>query len=63
MVQGLVYSSKAFSKAHKDYNILRSTSRLGTLTDSLIIKSINGWMKAEIRCDYSKEEKRILLNF
>nr|WP_315019848.1 IS3 family transposase [uncultured Aminipila sp.] len=26
-------------------------------TDNPIIKSINGWIKAEIRCNYSKYEK------
>lgn len=55
--QGSVYSSRAFSEAHKDYNILRSMSRVGTPTDNPIIESINGWIKAEIRCDYTKEQK------
>ena len=35
--QGAVYSSRAFCQAHKDYNILRSMSRVGTPTDNPII--------------------------
>lgn len=35
-------------------------SRVGTPTDNPIIESINGWIKAEIRCDYTHTEK---LNF
>lgn len=55
--QGSVYSSRAFKEAHKDYNIIRSMSRVGTPTDNPIIESINGWIKAEIRCDYTKADK------
>lgn len=55
--QGSVYSSRAFNEAHKDYSILRSMSRVGTPTDNPIIESINGWIKAEIRCDYCNAEK------
>lgn len=55
--QGSVYSSRAFGEAHKNYNIIRSMSRVGTPTDNPIIESINGWIKAEIRCDYSKNKK------
>lgn len=32
--QGVVYSSMAFTNAHKDYNIIRSMSRAGTSTDN-----------------------------
>ncbi len=32
-------------------------SRVGTPTDNTIIESINGWIKAEIRCDYTKADK------
>lgn len=46
--QGSVYSSEAFFNAHKDYNIIRSMSRVGTPTDNPIIESINGWIKGEI---------------
>lgn len=40
--QGAVYSSRAFTEAHKDYNIIRSISRAETPTDNPIIESING---------------------
>jgi putative transposase len=50
--QGSVFASRGFSEAHKNYNILRSMSRQGTPTDNPIIESLNGWIKAEIRCDY-----------
>ena len=50
--QGSVYSSKAFNEALLDYNIIRSMSRAGTPTDNPIIESLNGWIKAQIRCDY-----------
>ena len=50
--QGAVYSSRAFSDAHKDYNIIRSMSRAGTPTDNPIIESINGWIKDELRIDF-----------
>lgn len=46
--QGAVYSSRAFSRAHSNYNIIRSMSRAGTPTDNPIIESLNGWMKAEL---------------
>ncbi len=50
--QGTIYSSKAFQEAHKDYNIIRSMSRVGTPTDNPIIESINGWIKEEMRVDF-----------
>lgn len=50
--QGAVYSSIAFEQAHKDYNIIRSMSRVGTPTDNPIIESINGWIKAELVTDF-----------
>ena len=31
--QGIIYSSVAFNNAHKDYNIKRSMSRIGTPTE------------------------------
>lgn len=46
--QGSIYSSEAFFNAHKEYNIIRSMSRVGTPTDNPIIESINGWIKGEI---------------
>lgn len=54
--QGSVYSSKGFQEAHKNYNIIRSMSRSGTPTDNPIIESLNGWIKAEIACDYQINE-------
>jgi len=50
--QGIVYSSKAFNNAHKDYNIIRSMSRVGTPTDNPKMESINGWIKDEIYNDF-----------
>lgn len=50
--QGAVYSSRAFTDAHKDYNIIRSMSRAGTPTDNPIIESLNGWIKAELQSDF-----------
>ncbi|AGN25281.1 integrase core domain-containing protein [Erysipelothrix rhusiopathiae] len=50
--QGAVYHSKAFAKAHENYNIIRSMSRTRTPTDNPIIESLNGWIKAEMTCDY-----------
>lgn len=50
--QGAVYSSQAFKKAHENYNIIRSMSRVGTPTDNPIIESINGWIKEEMRVDF-----------
>ncbi len=50
--QGVVYSSMAFTNAHKDYNIIRSMSRVGTPTDNPKIESINGWIKDEIINDW-----------
>lgn len=51
--QGAVYSSRAFLEAHKDCNIIRSMSRVGTPTDNPIIESINGWIKEEMRIDFA----------
>ena len=50
--QGSVYSSMAFTNAHKDYNIIRSMSRAGTPTDNPKMESINGWIKDEIINDF-----------
>lgn len=50
--QGSVYASRAFAEAHKNYNIIRSMSRVGTPTDNAVIESINGWIKEELRVDF-----------
>ena len=50
--QGAVYSSQAFCKAHKQYNIFRSMSRVATPTDNPIIEALNGWMKEELAVDF-----------
>lgn len=50
--QGAVYSSRAFSRTHSNYNIIRSMSRAETPTDNPIIESLNGWMKAELILDF-----------
>lgn len=61
--QGSIYSSKAFAEAHKDYNIIRSMSRVGTPTDNPIIESINGWIKEEMRVDFQYRKTENLLDF
>lgn len=50
--QGAVYSSRAFSNAHKHCNILRSMSRGGRPTDNPIIEALNGWIKEELYLDF-----------
>lgn len=54
--QGAIYSSVAFNNAHKDYNIKRSMSRIGTPTDNPIIESKNGWLKKEMYIDFNQED-------
>ena len=54
--QGTIYSSVAFNNAHKDYNITRSMSRIGTPTDNPIIESKNGWLKKEMYIDFNQED-------
>ena len=61
--QGTVYSSKAFSKAHDKYNIIRSMSRTGTPTDNPIIESLNGWIKEAMRVDFKYKESNNLFQF
>lgn len=50
--QGAVYSSRAFAKAHDNYTILRSMSRVATPTDNPVIESLNGWLKQEMHLDF-----------
>ena len=54
--QGIIYSSVAFNNAHKDYNITRSMSRIGTSTDNPIIESKNGWLKKEMYIDFNQDD-------
>jgi transposase InsO family protein len=54
--QGKIYSSMAFTNAHKDYNIKRSMSRAGTPTDNPKIESANGWIKKEMYLDFNVQE-------
>ena len=54
--QGAIYSSAAFNNAHKDYNITRSMSRIGTPTDNPIIESKNGWLKKEMYIDFNQDD-------
>ena len=54
--QGIIYSSLAFNDAHKDYNIVRSMSRIATPTDNPIIESKNGWIKKEMYIDFNQED-------
>lgn len=50
--QGATYSSKVYNNTYKDFNIIRSMSRAATATDNPKIESLNGWIKAEIACDW-----------
>lgn len=61
--QGSVYSSAAFNQAITNSNIIRSMSRAGTPTDNSIVESINGWIKAQIKCDYKISEWNSLDEF
>lgn len=54
--QGAVYASRAYYEAHQEYNIIRSMSRAGTPTDNPIIESLNGWIKAEMACDFNYQQ-------
>ena len=54
--QGIIYSSIALSQVHKDYNIIRSMSRIATPTDNPIIESKNGWLKKEICIDSNQND-------
>lgn len=50
--QGAVFSSRAFFKAHEQYTIQRSMSRIGTPTDNPVIEALNGWIKEELLTDF-----------
>lgn len=54
--QGSVYPSRAFTQAHKDYNIIRNMSRAATPTDNPKIEALNGWIKEELRVDFHLEQ-------
>ncbi len=56
--QGTIYSSLAFNNAHKDYNIIRSMSRIGIPTGNPIIESKNGWFMKEMYIDFNQEDFR-----
>ena len=56
--QGAVYSSQAFCKAHQQYNILRSMSRVATPTDNPIIEALNGWIKEELVADFALNDAK-----
>lgn len=51
--QGVIYTSRAYANAHKDYTIIRSMSRLATPTDNPIIEAVNGWIKDELFIDFN----------
>lgn len=54
--QGAVYSSRAFLKAHEEYTIQRSMSRIGTPTDNPVIEALNGWIKEELDVDFGLQK-------
>lgn len=54
--QGTIYSSIAFNNANKEYNIIRSMSRIGTPTDNPVIESKNGWLKKEMYIDFNQDD-------
>ena len=47
--QGIVYASKKFETAHKEYPITRNMSRAGTPTDNPVIESLIGWIKEDLK--------------
>lgn len=61
--QGSVYSSISFNQALLNNNIIRSMSRAGTPTDNPVIESMNGWIKAQIKCDYKINEYNSIYDF
>jgi transposase InsO family protein len=61
--QGSIYSSTAFSNAHKDYNIIRSMSRAGTPTDNPKIESANGWIKKEMYLDFNVNDYQTVTDY
>ena len=61
--QGAVYSSRAFQYSHRDNNIVRSMSRVGTPTDNPIIESINGWIKEEMKVDFQYQKEKDIFKF
>ncbi len=50
--QGSVYASKSYNDLVENYNIERSMSRAGTLTDNPVNESLNGWIKEELYIDF-----------
>ena len=61
--QGSVYSSTSFNRAFLNSNIIRSMSRAVTPTDNPVIESMNGWIKAQMKCDYSINEYESIYDF
>jgi transposase InsO family protein len=61
--QGVIYSSRMFADIHKNYNIIRSMSRAGTLTDNPKIEAINGWIKEEMYTDFHYWKEDNLFDF
>ena len=58
--QGAIYSSKAFNNVHKNYNIIRSMSRIGTWTDNPMIESKKGWLKKKCLLILIKKFSKLL---
>ena len=58
--QGAVCSSQAFAQAHRQYNIIRSMSRVSTATDNPVMESLNGWIKDELMLDFALKESKDL---
>ncbi len=61
--QCAVYSSISFNQALLNSNIIRSMSRVLTPTDNPVIESMNGWIKAQIKCDYNINEYDSIYDF
>jgi len=61
--QGSVYASQMFNNIHKNYNIIRSMSRVATPTDNPIIESINGWIKEEMFIDFNQDDFKNIQDF
>ena len=54
--QGSIYTSISFNDFYVNHNIIRSISFAGTPTDNRAIKSKNGWLKAEMKLDFNKDD-------
>ena len=50
--------TQLFFKAHEQYTIQRSMSRIGTPTDNPVIEALNGWIKEELVVDFGLQDAK-----